>query len=61
MMDFRSWISLKEMGTSTADVAGFSRPIFVMIRRTWSTPAFDLQSQEKEDKPEKKKSKKNLS
>lgn len=34
-MDFKEWL-LKEVGTSTGDVAGFARITLPMIRRKWA-------------------------
>lgn len=35
-MRFKEWL-MSEMGTSTADVAGFSRICIPMVRRMWPT------------------------
>lgn len=41
-MTFKNWLKLKESGTSTADVAGFSRPtIGGPVRRNWLGPWAD--------------------
>lgn len=38
-MTFKEWLKLQEVGTSTADVAFFQRPIFgSTIQRKWLGP-----------------------
>lgn len=34
-MTFKQWLRLNEAGTSTADIAGFSRPIMPLVRRLY--------------------------
>lgn len=36
-MTFKQWLKLNETGTSTADIAGFSRPIMPLVRRFYSS------------------------
>ena len=36
-MKFSEWIKLREVGTSTGDVAGFKLPMGGMVARTWPT------------------------
>lgn len=70
-MTFKDFIQLKEAGTSTADVAVYTRPIGVMVRRTWGVwsqeDPFDSEEPKiltmkwgipNEEKPVKKKKKK---
>jgi hypothetical protein len=37
-MEFKKWLTLQEVGTSTADCAGFSRMVLPMVRRIFFAP-----------------------
>lgn len=35
-MNFKKWLKMNEVGTSTGSIAGFSRISIPMIRRKWA-------------------------
>lgn len=40
-LDFREWLKLNEVGTSTGDVASFQRVVIPgVVRRRWPDPVF---------------------
>lgn len=47
-MNFKEWLKLKEVGTSTACIAVFARPLFSVMPK-------EDEKEEKEEKPKKKK------
>jgi hypothetical protein len=51
-MRFREWLKLKETGTTTSCIAGFSRIAIPMVRRQWSP---EIKTMFEEDPPRKKK------
>ena len=54
MLSFKQWILYKECGTSTGDIAGFSRIAIPLVTRTWMpNVVFDMEPTE--NYPKKKK------
>lgn len=51
-MRFKKWFNLQEVGTTTADIAGFSRIAIPLVRRWW---AIGIEDDEQNSKPKKKK------
>lgn len=45
-MRFKDWL-LKEVGTSTGDIAGFRRISIPMVRRVWPTEGDDKKKRKK--------------
>lgn len=62
MMNFKEWLKLNEVGTSTGSIAGFARMAIPLVRRQWM-PYWSDQSWTEEPDPffKKKKKKKNES
>ena len=63
-MTFKEYIKLREEGTSTANIAVFTQPIGMIVRRTWGVWSQDQKGPEldtmkwgvsNEEKPVKKK------
>ena len=51
MLSFKQWLLQNECGTSTGDIAGFSRMIMPLVTRTWVTD--DLNPKKKKKKKKK--------
>lgn len=49
-MNFREWLKLHETGTSTADIAGFSRITIPLVRRWWISDWEEEQAGKKKKK-----------
>ena len=48
-MNFKDWLKLEEVGTTTSSVAVFRQPIGIgMVRRTW--PFLDQEDKKKKNK-----------
>lgn len=38
MESFKTWLKTNEVATSTANIAGFARPVMGVVRRKWLGP-----------------------
>lgn len=52
-MRFKEWLKLQESGTSTGDVAGFSRISIPLVRRVWGSNAVEDMYPDKDKKKKK--------
>jgi len=54
-MRFKEWLRINEVGTSSASVAVFARPVFgSAVRRTWPPMFGDLDKSRKKKKRKKR-------
>ena len=49
-MKFKEWLLMKEVGTSTSCIAGFSRIAIPMVTRTW--PSYAMSDEKKKKRKE---------
>jgi hypothetical protein len=57
-MEFKKWLNLQEIGTTTGSIAVFSRQVMPIVTRIWPTWGGSILNDE-EEKPKPKHKKKN--